>query len=220
MLRKALKHRAAYFTSKEMDCEVCQSVPEACACIHSRQAQAVIWDVEENGALPALVQARGACRDAFLSILAAPDVSPLAILRPEIAPTSLILHPLTPAEADRTACEILRWACADDGTAQCFVIARRGEQEKIPWEHIYYFESRGKKLYARLRGEEIGFLGTLETLEQTLPENFLRCHRSFIVSVEKIQKVSFSENTILLWDGMSVPVSRGYKQAVKEHIRG
>ena len=95
----------------------------------------------------------------------------------------------------------------------------RGWQQ-IPWEQIYYFESRGKRIYARLRGEEIGFTGTLESLAETLPENYRRCHRSFIVNVEKIDRVRFAENLILLWDGLAVPLSRSYKRSMKERESG
>ena len=217
-LLQALHNRAAYMTDQELDCQVFQAVLVGAGRPRARRAEAVAWDVSQGEALSLLPEVRLACRDAFLLILASADVSPLAFLKPEIAPSSLILRPLGPAEVDRVACEMLRAICG--GSEDCFVIERRGERQRIPWDQIYYFESRGKKLYARLRGEEIGFSGALEGLAETLPEGFRRCHRSFIVNMEKVDKVRFAENLILLWDGLTVPLSRGYKRSIKERGSG
>jgi len=211
---RALHDRAAYLTDQAVDCHMFQEAREAISRLRAHQTEAVIWDATQSEALPVLPEVRLCSQDAFLLIVASADTSPLAFLRPDIAPSSLILRPLGPSEVDRVACEILRSVCGSGGGS--FVIERRGERQHIPWEQIYYFESRGKKLYARLRGEEIGFTGTLENLAETLPENYRRCHRSFIVNMEKVDRVRFAENLILLWDGLTVPLSRGYKRSMKE----
>ena len=215
LLLQALHERGAYFTDQAVDCQVFQDALEAAACLLARRTEAIVWDVSQSGSLTALSEARPSNREAFLLIVAAADTSPLDFLRPDIAPSSLIIRPLGAAEVDRVACEILRAVCG--GGKGGFVIERRGERQHIPWEQIYYFESRGKKIYARLRGEEIGFTGTLEALADTLPEQFQRSHRSFIVNTEKIDKVRFAENLILLWDNLAVPLSRSCKRSIKEH---
>lgn len=215
LLLQALHERAAYLTEQTVDCQLFQNVQEALDQLHSHRAEAIAWDISQGEALSALPEIRLSCQDAFLLIIASPDTSPLAFLRPEIAPSSLILHPLGLAEVDRVACEMLRSICGD--SKSCFVIERRGERQQIPWEQIYYFESRGKKICARLRCEEISFTGTLESLTESLPNSFRRCHRGFIVNMEKIDKVRFAENLILLWDELDVPLSRGYKRIIKEY---
>lgn len=218
LLLQAIHHRAAYFTGQDLDCRICQAAQEACAQLRICQTEAIIWDASQEEDLPMLLQARLVSHDAFLLILASKDTSPLSFLRPEIMPSSLILRPLGPAEVDRAACEILRAICGSK--AGCFVIERKGERQQIPWDQIYYFESREKKIYVRLRGAEIGFSGTLEGLTENLPAHFRRCHRSFIVNAEKIDKVYLSKGLILLWDSISVPLSRGYKQDMKGHGNG
>lgn len=218
MLLQALHERGAYLTDQAIDCQVYQGVQEAAGRLRTCRTEAIAWDVSQSEALSLLPEVRLCNQDAFLLIVASADTSPLSFLRPEIAPSSLILRPLGPGEVDRVACEILRSICGEGEGG--FVIDRRGERQRIPWERIYYFESRDKRLYARLRGEEIGFSGTLESLAETLPDQFQRCHRSFIVNMEKVDRVRFAENLILLWDGLAVPLSRGYKRSVKERGSG
>lgn len=217
-LLRALHERAAYLTEQALDCQVFQELQDAVAQLRVHRTEAIAWDVSQAEALAVLPEVRLCSQNAFLLILASPDISPLAFLRPDIAPSSLIIRPLGPAEVDRVACEMLRSLCGN--SEGCFAIERRGERQQIPWEQIYYFESREKKIYIRLRGEEIGFSGTLENLEEALPDNFQRCHRSFIVNMEKVDKVRFAENLILLWDGLTVPLSRGYKRSIKERGNG
>lgn len=217
-LLEALHDRAAYLTEQALDCRIFCSARDAAGQLCRHRAEAIVWDVSREDALPVLAEVRQGSRDAFLLILARPDTSPLIFLRPDILPSSLILRPLGPSEVDRVVCEMLRSICGDkDG---CFVVERRGERQQIPWEQIYYFESRERKIFVRLRGEEVGFSGTLDGLEGNLPGYFQRCHRSFIVNMEKVDKVRLGSNLIVLWDGLSVPLSRGYKQSVKERASG
>ena len=80
---------------------------------------------------------------------------------------------------------------------------------------ICFFEARNKKIYLNTGAKEYGFYSTMEQLEQELSTSFIRCHRSFIVNVEKIEKVMFSKNLLFLTDGYEIPVSRTYKSVLR-----
>ena len=56
-------------------------------------------------------------------------------------------------------------------------------------------------------------------MEKKLPENFLRCHRSYIVNMSKVTAVKVSQSLIEVQDNLQVPLSRSYKRAVKEYSR-
>lgn len=49
-------------------------------------------------------------------------------------------------------------------------------------------------------------------LEETLPDNFVRCHRSFIVNLNKIDSINYDQ---LFIKDLSIPVSRKYKDRLK-----
>ena len=87
-----------------------------------------------------------------------------------------------------------------------------------PYNKIYYLESREKKIVLGTEFEELSFYGTLDCLEKKLPSGFIRCHRSFIISADKISSVKLSCNTVSLTNGSIIPVSRTYKNTVREAV--
>ena len=63
---------------------------------------------------------------------------------------------------------------------------------------------------------EYGFYSTIEQLQEELGEQFIRCHRGFLVNQKKVERVVFAKNLIVLTDGYEIPVSRTYKSILKE----
>ena len=221
MLASALRERAALATEDELECRGFVVPEKAAECLKSQGASVIGWDMSDEPARQRFCEVRGCCRDAFLLVLASRETSPLTFLRPEIAPGSLIIRPLTKEEVRRAAREMMEAALREaDEDTPCFLIQNRDMQKRIPYGDIYYFEARGKKMFARLRSEELGFAGSLERLEADLPQEFQRCHRGFIVNMTKIEEIQLTQNQICLFDGLWVPLSRGYKRVIKERSHG
>lgn len=83
---------------------------------------------------------------------------------------------------------------------------------QIPYAHIAYVESVGN--YVRIQspaGECILSKEKISSLEERLPEYFLRIHRSIIVNRDKIQ--SFNKEWITVND-IDLPLSRKYKEEI------
>ena len=145
--------------------------------------------------------------------MAAATTSPLVYLKPELAPDSLILRPVTAEECRRAAGEIFdRLLAAQHEGADCFVVKSRDERIRVPYRKILYFEARERRLCLRMAGEELTFTGTLEKLLETLPPEFRRVHRSFVVNADNIQRVALSQNLVYLRGDVVVPLSRSYKR--------
>ena len=88
----------------------------------------------------------------------------------------------------------------------------------MSYDRINYFESANKRISLNADGESYFFYDTIDNLAQTLPEGFIRCHRSFIVYSQKVKKVCLSENILYLQNNDIVPMSRGYKANLKERF--
>ena len=56
-----------------------------------------------------------------------------------------------------------------------------------------------------------------EKLLETLPPEFRRVHRSFVVNADNIQRVVLSQNLVYLRGDVAVPLSRSYKKEVREY---
>lgn len=155
---------------------------------------------------------------AMVMLVADPSVSPLEYLRPGIAPDSLLLRPLNDEKFSAVNGEFMdSFLDRFDKKAleSSFVVETREERVFIPYSQIYYFEARDKKLFVRTKNEEYAFYDTIESLEDRLPEGFQRCHRSYIVNAQRIQRILAAENFLDLGSQIGVPVSRSYRAAFK-----
>ena len=99
-----------------------------------------------------------------------------------------------------------------------FFIKGNKQLQKIYIDEICYIESQRDYLKFRLNGsEEVITRQTIAYYEQFLPAQlFIRIHRSYIVSVEKIKTV---EANRLLVGQQYVPIGRTYKNQVIEFLK-
>lgn len=85
-------------------------------------------------------------------------------------------------------------------------------------DEIIYIESRNKKLFIVTINEKISLSTyTLKQLMDKLGENFVQCHRGYIINMNYIEKIHKTENDIYL-KGVELPIPIGRKY--KEYIRG
>ena len=217
-LNEAVRSQAAHLSDEYWNILLARTAGEAAACVEETSIlDSACMDITGEGGLTCVEELRKRYREMFLLIIADTGISPMSYVRPGIMASSLLLRPFDDKEADRVIKEFLEAYLerfgADSGS---FVIESKEGKLYIPYDKIYYFEAREKKLYIQTDREEYGFYGTIDRLEDELPQHFMRCHRSFIVNTRKIEKVMLSQNIIYLTEGRDVPLSRSYKAAVKE----
>jgi len=98
-----------------------------------------------------------------------------------------------------------------DGPPFIFLKANK-KKVKILLRDIHYIESLKDYVRVKTSDKEIISYQKISYLEEILPdEKFLRVHRSFIISKEKIE--AFSSSTIQL-PGKDIPIGRIYKSKV------
>lgn len=180
----------------------------------------VSWDVTVAGSLKSLESMRSSYKQALLLVIADQKISPMAYLRPGIAPASLLLKPVDPrrlSEVTEELFEVFTERFGSKTIPESFTIETREGKQYIPLDKIYYVEAREKKIFVRTVHEEYGFYETMENMTKQLPPNFLRCHRSYIVNMDKVEMARIARNCLELKGGVTVPLSRNYKKAVKEY---
>lgn len=176
------------------------------------------YDVTKAGSIDCLSRVRREQNDMLLMLVAEAGMSPMEYVRPDISASSLILRPFR--------CEFLRDKLRDlilkylerleqGNSSNCFVLETRAGVTSIPYRRIYYMEARDKRIYLRLQDKEYAFYDTMEELERRLPDSFMRCHRSFLVNCQYVEKILLSRGEICLSHGITVPLSRSYRPCFK-----
>lgn len=100
------------------------------------------------------------------------------------------------------------------------VVTSGGTVSRVAYRDILYLEAQNKLLNICLRHQVLTVRGSLNELEQTLPEDFLRCHRSYIVNRSYIERFHASEMMLELSTQERLPVSRSCKSALREFLKG
>ena len=179
----------------------------------------LFYDISCDEAIPSLQKIRSGYKNTALLLIADAHISPMVYLRPDIMASSLLLRPWDYQTAWDTIREFIKSYLQNvksQSGMKMYAIETREGTINIPYEKIYFFEAREKKVYVCVGKEEYGFYTTLDTLMGKLPEQFIRCHRGFIVNTDKIRKIMISKNIIYLEEGFDVPLSRSYKEVVKK----
>lgn len=91
--------------------------------------------------------------------------------------------------------------------------------QRIEYNDILYIEGLKDyvKLFTETSSKPIVFHATMKSIEEKLPSNkFMRVHRSFIVSLNKIKTI---ERDRILFGNERIPISKQYKEVFDEFIR-
>ena len=89
---------------------------------------------------------------------------------------------------------------------------------KVSISDILYIEAMSEYLKIFIEGEAkpIVTLLSMKKMEATLPENFMRIHRSYIVNLTKIQEIN--KNRIIMDAETFLPIGDMYKEAFQKYI--
>lgn len=221
LMRESVREQAALRTDEMWKFHMFEQIPEAEEFLKDVPVLDIIsWDVTINQSVRSLEKVRQDYKQAYLMVVADGSISPMMYLRPGIMPSSLLLKPFSRENLVMVVNEMMdafteKFDSKD--VPESFVIESREGKQYIPLSQIYYIEAREKKLFIRTKQEEYGFYDTIENIEKKLPENFLRCHRSYIVNMSKVTAVKLSQSLIEMQNELQVPLSRSYKKTVKEY---
>lgn len=220
-LKLIIKELAAKLTEDKWEIEFLQSVQEMNKVLSQRPLiDLSCYDITPDGALEKLIEFRKCYEETGLLLITDPSISPVLYLRPGIRADSMLMRPLKKAVVYETLQEFISSYLEKqnkDHNEKSYVIEGKDGRIILPYKDIYYLEAREKKIFLRTLNSEYGFYSTIEQLEETLPDTFIRCHRSYIVNTAKIEKIMLSQNQISLVQGFMVPLSRSYKPVLKQY---
>ncbi len=90
------------------------------------------------------------------------------------------------------------------------------ERCQVPLREILYIEIYGREAVLHTAKQSYTFHRSLSEIEQELPEEFLRCHRSYLVNMRHIARAEAGD--FLLKDGRQVPIGTGMGPNVRQRF--
>lgn len=104
-------------------------------------------------------------------------------------------------------------------TKQVFFFKQNKTQLQVAFDEIIYFEGNLRKVRLVTTGGEYDFYGKISEVVKKLDGNlFLQIHNSYIVNMDQIRKIS--ESVVLLKSGTTLPISKKYREYVRQkHIQ-
>ena len=101
---------------------------------------------------------------------------------------------------------------------QFLFVKKKNEIHKIQKSDIYYLEADGRYTRIYTKGEFFLVRKPLKEVFELMPENsFIRCHRSYIVNMDKVKSVNLEDDLVVL-EERSVPLSKREKDRLLDKL--
>lgn len=89
----------------------------------------------------------------------------------------------------------------------------------IDESQIHFIKRDGMKLIFHTSSRDYDAYSSFAKLEDKLPENFVRCHKSFVVNLDNVKNMDPVTSTVYLNDDSSCSIGPKYKQELMEVIK-
>lgn len=86
----------------------------------------------------------------------------------------------------------------------------------IKQDEINYIKKDGMKLVFCTNSREYEVYSSFNKIQSCLPENFVRCHKSFVVNVKNVSNIDSNKNTILFNHNTKCFIGAKYKNDIME----
>ena len=96
-----------------------------------------------------------------------------------------------------------RYTLQTNRTHKVYTLEAGGRKISVDYDDILFFETSSNihKVILHAKDRQIEFSGTMKELAGTLDENFVRCHRSFLVNKKNISEVDAKNRMISFKNG-------------------
>lgn len=102
----------------------------------------------------------------------------------------------------------------DEEEGQWISLKVKGSVTRVNMNDICAVMAANKMVEVTTLKEKLLVYDTLDNIGSKLDERFIRCHRSCLINIKRIQRVDFPQMSIVLMNGTEVPLARSFKQAI------
>jgi DNA-binding LytR/AlgR family response regulator len=124
----------------------------------------------------------------------------------------VVLQQVTEAESADATDEAETAAQPMASTSDYIIVKADYKLYKIAYDDLLYIEGQHEYVSFYTTGKRITALYSLKSLEETLPaDRFVRIHKSYIVSIDKIQEI---EQVSVKVAGVKLPIGGSYRESL------
>jgi DNA-binding LytR/AlgR family response regulator len=155
------------------------------------------------------------CLQAVPMVIFTTAYSEYAVKGFELSAIDYLLKPFSLARFTKACNKALENKHLRSKEPENYIFVKTGyEEEKVLVEDILYIEAEGNYLTFVLEHRKLLSRQTMSDILKVLPPNeFVRIHRSYIISLSKIEKISRQD---ILVAGKAIPVGVSYEEKLEE----
>lgn len=122
----------------------------------------------------------------------------------DVEATHYLLKPVDAAKLEEVLCRVLKKFETEN--VRGITVKNGSNMHLVTFAEMDYVEIYGRKISLHTTKDIYTFNGRLEELEQCLPDNFFRCHKSYIINLAKV--AAYRSEAATIKTGEAVPIAR------------
>ena len=119
-----------------------------------------------------------------------------------------------PQQLQQQICECMehvvqKYSKITRGSRKTITIIRSRRKIILEYQEILFFETSVKehKIIVHTKNKSIEFFGKMKEIEDEVGNEFIRCHRAYLVNKENIKEVNYEDRCIVMKTGACCPIS-------------
>ncbi|MBR6184892.1 MAG: LytTR family transcriptional regulator DNA-binding domain-containing protein [Clostridia bacterium] len=142
-----------------------------------------------------------------------------SLLNTGVRPVGVLVRPFEKEKLEKLLLRIDKdyQEIREESQGECLVVDSGNSTYRVPYSRILYIEALDKKLNIWTERQTLTVRMTLNTLEETMPKDlFFRCHRSYLVNIQCVERVDFTDMVVFLTSGDDLPLARSARDRLRE----
>ena len=113
--------------------------------------------------------------------------------------------------ANKDTIHDLVYRIKDEFSSNTSLFVQINKWQSIKASEIIYMEKSINRTIITTTNGKISCTKTLDKMQDCLPDNFVRCHRSFIINKDKIISIDKKEKEVILENNLSCPINSKFE---------